>query len=240
MHITKVLENEVGLQFDRVKDNTGSTGAAPINGVITGSFKRGRIDQQMQITQDNIKAVLGYDPENPDYVAVQDALNTGIPYVNVMRIVNSKLSVISCAGASSSAIIDYDPSLSYKVTINNEVVLNINKIDLNASGQPELNPYTEKLLNLVDLQGILSSGTESWGALDFSTISYNDNLRISVEAFRTIYMDGGGQENNPAFIFFPRPQESNNQTIFYENREMEHHEIVSGYSKVSFCLSPPV
>lgn len=86
MQITKVLENEVGVQFDRVKDNTGSTGAAPINSVITGSFKRGRTDKQMQITQSNIKAVLGYEPDNPDYVAVQDALNTGIPYVNVMRV----------------------------------------------------------------------------------------------------------------------------------------------------------
>lgn len=125
--------------------------------------------------------------------------------------------------------------MSYKVTINNEVVLNINKIDLNASGQPELNPNLQKLLNLVHLQGIKSGGTESWDALDFRTGTFNDNLRISVEAFRVLGLDGGGQVNHPAFIFLPRLQESNNQTLTYENQDAE-----GGYSKVSFYLSPSV
>lgn len=144
-------------------------------------------------------------------------------------------SQISCAGASSNAVIDYDPNLHYKITINNEVVLNINKIDLNDSGEPGLNPNLQNLLNLVHLQGIKSGGTESWDALDFGTSTFNDNLRISVEAFRVLGLDGGGQVNHPAFIFLPRPQESNNQTLTYENQEVDN-----GYSKVSFCLSPPV
>lgn len=144
-------------------------------------------------------------------------------------------SKISCAGASSYAVIDYDSNLHYKITINNEVVLDLNKIDLNSSGEPELNPHLQKLLNLVYLQGVMTGWTESLGALEFRTISYNDNLRISVEAFNVIGLDGGGQVNHPAPIFLPRPQESNNQTLTYENQDAE-----GGYSKVSFCLSSPV
>lgn len=85
-HITSVLGNEPGIQYDRPNDKTGGTGTAPINNVIVGSFKRGRTDQMMDITKQNIRAKLGYEPDNPDYVAVQDALDTNIPSVKVIRI----------------------------------------------------------------------------------------------------------------------------------------------------------
>jgi len=40
----------------------------------------------MTITKANIKGLLGYDPKNPDYVAVQDVLDTNVPSVQVVRI----------------------------------------------------------------------------------------------------------------------------------------------------------
>ncbi|WP_111857819.1 hypothetical protein [Acinetobacter sp. CFCC 10889] len=53
--------------------------------VITGKFRRGRLDQHMLITKQNIRAQLGHDPRNLDYNNVCDALES-VPAVYVMRI----------------------------------------------------------------------------------------------------------------------------------------------------------
>ena len=86
-HITKVLGQEVGLQYQGVKDKTSGTGQASINSLLIGKFKRGRLDQPMTITAANINAMLGYDPQNPDYVTVADYLATGVPSVEVFRLI---------------------------------------------------------------------------------------------------------------------------------------------------------
>lgn len=81
---TDNLKNEAGIQFDEViligEDDK------PVVGLIAGQFKRGRMDKPMTVTLENIRSVLGYDPRNPDYVAIVDVLNFGIPSVQVMRI----------------------------------------------------------------------------------------------------------------------------------------------------------
>lgn len=103
-HITSTLGNEPGIQYNRPNDKTGGTGIAPINNVFVGQFRRGRTDKMLDITKQNIRAVLGYDPKNPDYVAVQDALDTNIASVKVLRIHSSN--AIGCEGAISSCTID--------------------------------------------------------------------------------------------------------------------------------------
>lgn len=85
-HVTEILDDEVGIQYQGVKDSSGSTGSYPINGIMVGLFKRGRFDKPMTITGANIRAMLGFEPNNPHYVAVQDALNSGIPSVQVLRL----------------------------------------------------------------------------------------------------------------------------------------------------------
>lgn len=107
-NITSVLGNEPGIQYDRPNDKTGGTGTAPINNVIVGSFKRGRTDKLMDITKRNLRARLGFDPKNPFYVAVQDALDTNISSVKVLRVVTDNDDGgegghnFSCAGATNS------------------------------------------------------------------------------------------------------------------------------------------
>ena len=87
MNTTKILGEDVGIQrqdiIDRTEEQTadGLTGAA-----ILGRFKRGRVDAPMEIHQGNIRGQLGYDPKNPDYIAVQDCLDTGVPSVQVLRL----------------------------------------------------------------------------------------------------------------------------------------------------------
>lgn len=81
---TDDLKNEAGIQFDEViligEDDK------PVVGLIAGQFKRGRMDKPMTVTLENIRSVLGYDPRNPDYVAIVDVLTFGIPSVQVIRV----------------------------------------------------------------------------------------------------------------------------------------------------------
>ena len=85
-NVTEVLGDESGIQYQGVIDASGGNGSYPTIGLMVGYFRRGRIDKPMTITNENIRALLGYQPMNWDYVAVQDVLNTGVPSVQVLRI----------------------------------------------------------------------------------------------------------------------------------------------------------
>ncbi|MCU4320616.1 hypothetical protein KTH44_15980 [Acinetobacter bereziniae] len=85
-NVTEVLGDESGVQYQGVNDASGGNGTYPTIGLMIGEFRRGRLDKPMTITNENIRALLGYDPMNWNYVAVQDVLNTGVPSVQVLRI----------------------------------------------------------------------------------------------------------------------------------------------------------
>ena len=90
-HETEILANESGIQYQGVNDASSVTGEYPIQGLMTGIFKRGRFDRPMTIHKSNIKAMLGHEPKNPNYLAVQDALETGVPSVQVLRLKAKKV-----------------------------------------------------------------------------------------------------------------------------------------------------
>jgi len=60
---TTILNNESGVQYQGVNDSSGQTGSFPVVGLMIGN-----------------------DPKNPDYTAVQDVLDTNVPSVQVVRI----------------------------------------------------------------------------------------------------------------------------------------------------------
>ncbi|MBU3847777.1 MAG: DUF285 domain-containing protein [Candidatus Acinetobacter avistercoris] len=119
-NVTTILGDESGIQYQGVNDASSSTGTYPIIGLIVGKFKRGRFDKPMLINNGNIKAALGFDPENPDYVAVQDALSEGVASVQVLRLVAGynepeepieafKPMIVSGLNVSSVSIWAYSP-----------------------------------------------------------------------------------------------------------------------------------
>ncbi|GAA5003265.1 hypothetical protein GCM10023206_06780 [Acinetobacter puyangensis] len=84
---TKVLGEAAGIQWSGLQDRTETNSVTGLGApLIVGQFRRGRIDKPMTITNSNIKAELGYDPTNKDYIAVQSMLDTGVPSVQVLRI----------------------------------------------------------------------------------------------------------------------------------------------------------
>lgn len=88
-----VLGQSVAVQFSGVEDRSEVT---PIGGnstgLIVGSFRRGRIDKPMYITNSNIRSELGYEPNNRYYQAVQNALDD-FSFIWVMRIENPPISL---------------------------------------------------------------------------------------------------------------------------------------------------
>ena len=100
MNTTKILGESVGIQRQDIIDRTEEQTADGLTGaVILGRFKRGRFDAPMEIHLGNIRGQLGYDPKNPDYIAVQDCLDTGVPSVQVLRVKESIENAI-CVGAT--------------------------------------------------------------------------------------------------------------------------------------------
>ena len=83
---TQVLGDSVGIQWAGLQDKTVTT---PTTGateaLIVGEFRRGRIDRPMRITRENVRSTLGYEPDNPFYQAVNNALAI-FSFVNVLRI----------------------------------------------------------------------------------------------------------------------------------------------------------
>jgi hypothetical protein len=56
------------------------------NGVIIGKFKRGRMDKPFKVTASNYQALLGRDPSNPSYLAVEDCFKRGVSEVSILRV----------------------------------------------------------------------------------------------------------------------------------------------------------
>jgi len=100
MNTTKILGEAVGIQRQDIIDRTEEQTADGLTGaVILGRFKRGRFDAPMEIHLGNIRGQLGYDPKNPDYIAVQDCLDTGVPSVQVLRLKSGEEDG-ACVGAT--------------------------------------------------------------------------------------------------------------------------------------------
>ena len=82
----KLLGEAVGIQFTGTRDETGTNPILGLtDGLIVGQFRRGRTDKPMRITNQNIRAELGYDKESVFYQAVQDVLDQ-LPFVWVLRV----------------------------------------------------------------------------------------------------------------------------------------------------------
>ena len=84
---SKILGEAAGIQYQGVKDESevNQTGGLT-TGYFVGRFKRGFMGKPFTVTKDNFQALLGYDPSNPDYLAVEDVFNRGVPSLQVLRV----------------------------------------------------------------------------------------------------------------------------------------------------------
>lgn len=84
---TKILGSAPGIQYQGVQDMSETANAdALTQATIIGRFKRGFTGKMFKVTKDTYQALLGYDPNNPDYSAVADAFDLGVPQLWVWRV----------------------------------------------------------------------------------------------------------------------------------------------------------
>lgn len=87
MTVTKILGLQSGVQFSGVQDKSEADPRdSLVNSFFTGKFKNGPFNKPFKVTKENIRAKLGYDPDNLHYQAIEDALYEGAPFVWVMRV----------------------------------------------------------------------------------------------------------------------------------------------------------
>lgn len=149
-YVTEILADESGIQYGGVKDKTGGTGTYPITGLITGQFRRGRYDKPMTITNANIRAMLGYDPKNPSYIAVQDALSQGVPSVQVLRLKKEVELICSNLFSSNTIFRIYPASVNltqsqldeFANAVENSIKIYVGKNGVNIPVPVELQNYS--------------------------------------------------------------------------------------------------
>ncbi len=84
---SKILGAAPGVQYQGNKDLSETNSPSTLtSGLIVGRFKRGMTGAPFTVTNNNYQALLGFDPTNPDYMAVQDAFALGISELQVMRV----------------------------------------------------------------------------------------------------------------------------------------------------------
>lgn len=114
MTVTNVLQEQSGIQYQGVQDKSEADPRdALLNVIITGQFKRGRTDKPFQVTKHDYRAKLGHDPENPDYVAVEDALADGAPFIWVQRIDEGDSGPVITRKGRTSGWVDWSTSGKY-------------------------------------------------------------------------------------------------------------------------------
>ena len=84
---SKILGEAAGIQYQGVKDESEINQTSSLTtGYFVGRFKRGFMGKPFTVTATNFQALLGYDPSNPDYLAVEDVFNRGVPSLQVLRV----------------------------------------------------------------------------------------------------------------------------------------------------------
>ena len=234
MSTTKVLREQSGIQYQGVQDKSEADPRdSLINVVFFGQFKRGRVDRPFKVTKANYRSKLGNDPKNKDFQAVEDALNTGVPFVWVQRVAVSNNNggspskphyPISCEGASAyatlkgvSIISGFTKLITVDVYVNNVLVAS----DINATYINQAWHSNEKLQANASQLGYSVSGTSS-----NQEIFYNSSSSVITFSF-VPKSDGvyGGQ------IYFAKDalqvDSSNSNSAIYKDPET---------GVLSFCL----
>lgn len=123
---SKILGEAVGIQYQGVKDESeiNQTGGLT-TGYFVGRFKRGFMSKPFTVTATNFQALLGYDPSNPDYLAVEDVFNRGVPSLQVLR-VGSPAGKVTAPGDGGTGGGDTDNS---QLPSNPYVVIRNRKLD---------------------------------------------------------------------------------------------------------------
>lgn len=81
----KLIDKQVGIQYKGVNDLTENDKVKSLtHGVLIGKFKRG-FKKPFVVSSTTYRKLLGYDPNNPDYKAVEEFFASGGRHLTIVR-----------------------------------------------------------------------------------------------------------------------------------------------------------
>lgn len=88
-YVTTQLGDESGIQYQGVTDKTNLNQIGNVSNMLllVENVPHGRLDQPMTITPANQNSMLGREAGNLYLQAVDDALKTNVPSIQVLRVV---------------------------------------------------------------------------------------------------------------------------------------------------------
>lgn len=86
--ITPNLGEQVGIQWGGLTDRTETDNSSNGVPILIGYFKRGNPNKVIKVTEKTIRAVLGYEPENPHYQQAVLMLKKGVSPLSVVALGN--------------------------------------------------------------------------------------------------------------------------------------------------------
>lgn len=83
---SNIIDQASGIQTQPTIDRSETASSPNVsNAIIAGKFKRGIVGRPFTVTNANYKAILGHDPMNPSYLAVEDVFRLGVNKLSILR-----------------------------------------------------------------------------------------------------------------------------------------------------------
>lgn len=223
---SKTLGAAVGVQRGDVIDKTESTSLpSATNAIIVGKFRRGRMDKPFRVTRDNYQALLGFDPSNPSYNTVEDALKQGVASVMVGRVGSSlgksEAGIDSGFSANENILLGYSYDGQYALDARDIILTTrINNGKLNTRRIPA---------ELFEDDGIFKANEASMILMDLLNIP-TEGLFYYMQGFRDGLFD-----DTPMQYRFAFSASSMIEPPFYSQTQMSSRGLViQGFDKPGF------
>lgn len=137
MSYSTQLGDESGIQYQGVTDKTNINQSIPMTNMLllVENVPHGRLDQPMTVTHSNKNAILGIEKDNLYLQAVEDALKTNVPSIQVMRVLSSNSSEVLISATYDyfyqSITVQGDPGISVVTLDPNDNVIGEGVLDQN-------------------------------------------------------------------------------------------------------------
>ena len=191
---SKTLGSAAGVQYQGVIDKTETNSLPSLaNAVITGRFKRGRMDKPFKVTASNYQALLGRDPSNPNYLSVEDAFKRGISEVSILR-TGGNSSVIKCTPTHFDIVFNNAelPFQYLTVSKNNQPAVTLDMFDVASTPAQQSKLASDFLFTSADNHSIAFVDATAFGV--YPTPNGGDGaLTLPVTGISSNMVELGGQ-----------------------------------------------
>lgn len=208
---TKILGEAVGIQRQDVIDKSETTVLPSLNnGVIAGHFKRGRMDKPFKVTSANYRSLLGHDPSNASYLAVEDCFKQGVSELSILRVGQAGNLSGHCAPTTINVRLHESQTLNITTSVNGGA--------RNTLSSPEVGGFE---LFLFALSALLTDN--DGGSIGFSSplfTSMGAETQPPLEDNGAVILEINGLASDGTVLFYGKPYNIKNMELMGFTGEM--------------------